>query len=567
MTVEQTGASSHLVEGWHDIDWKAAHRSVRRLQARIVKATQEGKWGKVKALQHLLTRSFSGKALAVKRVTENQGGATPGVDKVIWDTPEKKAAAILTLRQRGYRPQPLRRVSIPKRNGKKRPLSIPAMKCRAMQALYLLALDPVAETTADPHSYGFRSERGCADAIARCFLLFSQKTSPQWVLEGDIKGCFDAISHSWLLEHIPMEKAVLKKWLKAGFMQQNVFFPTEAGTPQGGICSPVLANLTLDGLEQAIENINLLLARKGPKAKVHLTRYADDFVLSGASQEVLEHEVKPVVVAFLQERGLELSAEKTLITRLEDGFDFLGQNVRTYRGKLLIKPSKESVQTLLGKIRTILKENKQATAGGLIVQLNPIIRGWALYHRHVVSKETFSSVDHAIFGMLWQWAKRRHPNKGRRWVKAKYFQADARRQWVFSGEVEGKQGETLTVHLTQAAKTTIRRHPLIRGEANPYDPVWEAYFDERMGLKWQQSWLKRRKLIALWREQEGKCPVCDQKITKESGWHVHHILQRVYGGTDHLSNLLLLHPNCHRQVHHQKLSITKPGMEPCLGEA
>jgi RNA-directed DNA polymerase len=549
------------------IDWKAAHRNVRRLQARIVKATKAGKWGKVKALQRLLTHSFSGKALAVKRVTENQGGATPGVDKVIWDTPEKKAAAITALRQRGYQPQPLRRVYIPKRNGKKRPLSMPSMQCRAMQALYLLALDPIAETRADRHCYGFRSQRGCADAIARCFMLLSQKTSAQWVLEGDIKGCFDAISHQWLLDHIPMEKTMLWKWLKAGFMENHALYPTEAGTPQGGICSPVLANLTLDGLEQTVEEINLLLGRKGPKAKVHLTRYADDFVISGSSQAVLEQEVKPAVTTFLRERGLELSSEKTVITHIEDGFDFLGQNVGKYNGKLLIKPSKESVQALVGKVRRLLKDNKQATAGRLIVQLNPIIRGWALYHRHVVSKETFSSVDHAIFKMLWQWAKRRHPNKGQRWIKAKYFLANERRQWVFSGEVEGKQGEPLTVHLYQAAKTSIRRHRIIRGDANPYDPACEAYFDERMGLKWQQSWLKRRRLIALWQEQEGKCPVCDQGITKETGWHVHHILQRVYGGTDHLSNLLILHPNCHRQLHHQKLSVTKPGIEKCLGEA
>jgi RNA-directed DNA polymerase len=229
MTVQPTGAASHeIVEGWHDIDWKAVHRNVRRLQARIVKATKDGKWGKMKALQRLLTHSYSGKALAVRRVTENKGGATPGVDKVTWDTPKKKAQAIATLKQRGYHPQPLRRVSIPKRNGKKRPLGIPCVKCRAMQALYLLALDPVAEATADPHSYGFRRERSTADAMKRCFLLFCRKHSPQWVLEGDIKGCFDAISHEWLLLHIPMEKTILEKWLKAGFMEKHVLYPTES---------------------------------------------------------------------------------------------------------------------------------------------------------------------------------------------------------------------------------------------------------------------------------------------------------------------------------------------------
>jgi RNA-directed DNA polymerase len=568
MTVDKTGAVSHeLVEGWHDIDWKATNHNVRRLQARIVKATKEGKWGKVKALQRLLTHSFSGKALAVRRVTENDGGATPGVDKIIWDTPEKKATALATLKQRGYHPQPLRRVYILKRNGKKRPLGIPCMRCRAMQALYLLALDPIAETLADHQSYGFRKERSTADAMEKCFLIFSRKHSPQWVLEGDIKGCFDAISHEWLLTHIPMEKAILKKWLKAGFMEKHVLYSTEAGTPQGGICSPVLANMTLDGLEWALREVIRPTTRKGNKAKVHLIRYADDFLISGSSKEILELEVKPVVEQFMRERGLELSQEKTVITHVENGFDFLGQNVRKYQGKLLIKPSKGSVQDILEKVRKIVKGNKQTPAGKLIVQLNPIIRGWALYHRHVASKGTFNKVDSAIFETLWQWAKRRHPTKGRRWVKEKYFHIIGQRKWVFTGEVEGKKGETLTVHLQKAADTAIRRHRLIQGEANPYDPAYETYFDERIGLKWLQSWLNRRKLIALWRGQEGKCPICEQKITKETGWHIHHIVYRVYGGTDNLSNLLLLHPNCHRQVHHQKLDVMKPGTETCPREA
>jgi len=364
-----------------------------------------------------------------------------------------------------------------------------------------------------------------------------------------------------------MEKAMLKKWLKAGFMEKHVLYPTEAGTPQGGICSPALANMALDGLEARLREKFPQRADGSYKGKISLIRYADDFIVTGNTKELLEREVKPLVEQFMRERGLELSQEKTVITHVEDGFDFLGQNVRKYKGKLLIKPSKGSVQELLGKVRKIVKENKQTPAGKLIVQLNPIIRGWALYHRHVASKSTFNKVDHAIFEMLWQWAKRRHPNKGLRWIKDKYFPAIGKRKWVFSGEVDGKQGETLLVHLYEIASTHIRRHRLIQGEANPYDPAYEAYFDERMGLKWLQSWLKRRKLMALWRGQEGKCPICDQKITKETGWHIHHILYRVYGGTDDLSNLLLLHPNCHRQVHHQKLDVTKPGAETCPKEA
>ena len=227
------GAAPHNEVNWHRTNWTAVHRNVRRLQARIVKATQEGKWGKVKALQHLLTHSFSGKALAVRRVTENQGKATPGVDKDIWDTPEKKAQAVQTLKQRGYHPQPLRRVYIPKSNNKLRPLSIPSMKDRAMQVLYLSALNPIAETTGDRNSYGFRPERSTADAIEQCFKVLSHNYSAQWVFEGDIKACFDGISHTWLEAHIPMDKSILNKWLKAGYIDKQVFYRTEEGTPQG----------------------------------------------------------------------------------------------------------------------------------------------------------------------------------------------------------------------------------------------------------------------------------------------------------------------------------------------
>jgi RNA-directed DNA polymerase len=233
----------------------------------------------VRALQHLLTHSFSGKALAVRRVTENRGKRTPGVDRVTWKTPEHKAAAIATLRQRGYRPQPLRRVYIAKSNGKRRGLGIPTMKDRAMQALYLLALDPIAETQADPNSYGFRTHRAPADAIEQCFIVLAKEASPQWVLEGDIRACFDEISHEWLLAHIPMDKAMLHKWLKAGYMERNDWHSTEAGTPQGGISSPVIANLALDGLEARLRTAFPRYVWNGHTQvcpKVNLIRFADD---------------------------------------------------------------------------------------------------------------------------------------------------------------------------------------------------------------------------------------------------------------------------------------------------
>ena len=271
-------ASSGKTNAWDQFDWNQCERQVRRLQARIVKATQEGRWGKVKALQRLLTHSFHGKALAVKRVTDNKGKRTPGVDGALWKTPGSKYKAIGSLRRRGYQPQPLRRIYIPKTNGKLRPLGIPTMKDRAMQALYLLALEPVAETTADGHSYGFRPERSTADAIGQCFLLLSKGYAPQWVLEGDICGCFDQISHEWMLQNIPTDREVLRKWLKSGYVENRTLYPTESGTPQGGIVSPSLANLTLDGLGQLLKDTFRIRKINGKiwNPKVHLVRYADD---------------------------------------------------------------------------------------------------------------------------------------------------------------------------------------------------------------------------------------------------------------------------------------------------
>ena len=555
------GAASHNVVNWHAINWQKVHQTVRRLQARIVQAEQAGRRGKVKALQRLLTHSFSGKALAIRRVTDNYGKRTAGVDGVLWDTPEKKATAIKMLRRRGYHPQPLRRISIPKSNGK-RPLGIPTMHDRAMQALHLLALDPIAECHADPNSYGFRKERSTADAIDQCHTVLSNRGGAQWVLEGDIKACFDRIRHSWLVAHVPMDKAILQKWLKAGYIERNTLHPTEAGTPQGGICSPVLANMTLDGLEAKLREHYPKATSASRKAKVNLVRYADDFIITGSSKELLERDIKPLVETFLQERGLELSQEKTRITHIEEGFDFLGQHVRSYHGKIIIKPSSKNVKALLDKIRKVIKANAQATTGHLIEQLNPIIRGWATYHQHVASKQTFTSVDDAIYHALWRWIRRRHPHKSRWWMKEKYFHVIGNRKWVFGGDVEWKDGKRHRVYLFYAHSVPIRRHTKVKGAANPYDPMWEPYFETRLGVSMAGTLKGRRQLLFLWKEQNGICSVCEQKITTRTGWENHHVVWRVNGGSNSAENRVLLHPNCHRQVHSQRLTVAKPRSAP-----
>lgn len=313
-----TPAFSHPATGWHSIDWETCHRKVRELQVRIAKATKNGQWRQVKKLQRLLVRSFSGKALAVRRVTENRGRKTAGVDGETWGTPKAKWEAIFRLQRKGYKPKPLRRVYIPKSNGSRRPLGIPTMLDRAMQALYLLALEPVSETQADNNSYGFRPMRSTADAIEQLFVNLSRSSSAKWVLEGDIKGCFDNIDHDWLLRNVLMDRGVLRKWLNAGYMESGSLHPTGAGTPQGGIISPVLANIALDGLEAVLfAHFGQKNTKAAYKTKVNYVRYADDFVITGISRELLENEVKPVVSAFMAERGLTLSVEKTLITHGE----------------------------------------------------------------------------------------------------------------------------------------------------------------------------------------------------------------------------------------------------------
>ncbi|MDB5310145.1 MAG: ltrA 2 [Gemmataceae bacterium] len=545
---------------WHSIDWARCHRTVKRLQARIVKATAEGRWGKVKALQWLLTHSTGGKALAVKRVTENGGKNTPGVDGATWSTPGAKTDAMRSLRRRGYRPRPLRRVYIPKSNGKQRPLGIPTMKDRAMRALYLLALDPVSETKADRNSYGFRKARSAHDALEQCYKALGKPSkSPQWVLDADIKGCFDNIDHDWMLAHIPTDAQVLRKWLKAGYVERAALFPTEVGTPQGGIISPTLANMVLDGLEQRLTDRTRKRKSNGTvvhNPKINLIRYADDFVVTGDSPETLA-EAREVVVAFLAERGLTLSPEKTRIVHLSEGFNFLGQNVRLYGDKVLIKPSKEALSRIYGKIRDIVRRSRAVEQRDLIRMLNPVIQGWVNYHRHAVSSVAFSKLDFMVWKLLWQWTVRRHRGKRRPWIKARYWRVRGSRTWTFATDVV-IGGKPRTISLVYATDTPIRRHVNVRAEVNPYAPEWEGYLVERHVQQGVNSLNGRRRLLCLWVSQDGLCAECGVPITRETGWAVHHVRRRADGGSDRSSNLRMLHPNCHRQ-HHANEDGPSPG--------
>jgi RNA-directed DNA polymerase len=510
---------------------------------------QAGAWRKVKRLSYLLVHSFAARALAVRRVTENTGKKTPGVDNELWETPEKKVTAIDRIGQwRGYHPRPLKRLYIPKKNGTQRPLSIPTLEDRARQAIHLQALQPIAETTADVNSYGFRPKRRCADAIAQCFNIFRHPTAATWILEGDIEGFFDHIAFPWLEQHIPMPKRLLSKWLRSGFWDRGTLYPTTAGVPQGGIISPVISNMVLDGLEDVVHGGHW----HRRVHQINYVRWADDFIVTANSREVLEHTVLPAVNAFLAARGVRLSPHKTIITPLAQGFDFLGQTVRKHvrpngkPAKLQITPSKASVQAITAKIKALCRRAAGATPAQLIDTLNPILRGWANYHRHSICSATFAHLDSFVWRRLYRWAKLRHPNKTGRWITERYFPQQPGTSWRFTDPTTGQQ----LLRIQAAVKP--QRHIKVKSEANPFDPHWETYFQERdrlLALKTTSAF--RAKLL---QQQTGRCPICRQIIQGEEPLELHH--RDGVHQNNRRENLVLLHPNCHRQVHYAPDSTT-----------
>lgn len=488
-------------------------KNVRKLQMRIAKAMSQNNFRKVKSLSKLLTNSFCAKLTAVHKVITNKGGKTAGVDNKVWKIDEIENQA-KTLNRRGYRPKPLKRIYIPKKNGKKRPLGIPTMKDRAMQALHLLALEPIAECKADANSYGFRVYRACRDAQSQVFKALSQKTCAKYIFEADIKACFDNIDHNWLLNNILSDKEILRKWLKAGYIESKNLYPTKNGTPQGGIISPTLMNLALDGLETVIRK-KFPYWKSGHK--VNFIRYADDFIITAASREIIENEIKPIVISFLEKRGLSLSQEKTKITHINDGFDFLSQNTRKYRNdKVLQKPSKKAIKSIKNKLKQIVFKNLGASPKELILQLNSVLRGWTNYHKHIVSKNIFTEIDYYLWRLLGHWCKRRHATKSWKWIRNKYF-ALSNENSSFSVLDKSKNGKVLKVYkIFRAGRVPIIRHIKIKSSVNYFASSDKEYFiKRRIDLKKKSARTKQtcifkmnykdidKTLLNLWKREVG----------------------------------------------------------------
>ena len=556
MQTEQTDGRWSMK--WSDVDWAMTETAVRRIQERIFRAARAGDGARVANLQKLLARSRSAKLLAIRQATQrNAGRNTPGIDGVVCRTPRDRVALLESgLDLKGHKPQPVRRVYIPKANGKMRPSGIPTIRDRVMQAVVKLALEPEWETRFEANSYGFRPGRCAMDAIEAIFIALGQEGSSRWIFDADISGCFDAIAHQPLLAKLPTFTRTIARWLKAGSIDMGAWHASETGTPQGGILSPLLANAALDGMERLFGcedrdgNPVKAVTKRGMDKSVVLIRYADDFLVTAPSKEVLDRHARPKIEAFLAERGLVLNQEKTRIVSIDEGFDFLGFTARKFHdGKLLIRPEKAKVLAHLREIKAYLDAHKQIPAGAVVRTLTPVVRGWTMYYRHACAARSFSYADHRVWQMLWTWARRRHPTKSQRWVKVRYFRPTRSRVWNFADAA--KPGSAM---LPWYSDTKIIRHTKVRGRSSPLDPDARPYWEERRRRRLEARCLSRQRQELL-RAQGYACAECGVPFDPDEDadmMDAHHAKPRHKGGGNGVSNLRLLHRWCHHR-HHQRM--------------
>jgi RNA-directed DNA polymerase len=523
--------SDHVLSDWNSINWKKTERRVKRLRTGIYQATKKEDMKEVRYLQKLLLNSFAAKVLAIKRITQiNDGRKTPGIDgKVIDNHEDRVKIANEKIDFKSYKPLPVKRVHIPKSDDSLRPLGIPAIKDRIIQAIVKEALEPEWEARFEASSYGFRPGRCTQDALEDVHNALNNCVAGknQWILDADIEKAFDTISHEFILNQIGdfPAKGLISKWLKAGYVEFGEIHETTMGTPQGGVISPLLANIALDGLQDHLG--------KGYR----YVRYCDDFVIMAKTKQAIE-EIKPKVEQWLSERGLKLKDEKTKIIHRDEGFNFLGFYIRMYNnGKLVTKPQKEKVKNLLDRIKLWLENNKQAKTEAIPEYFNPILRGWANYYRFAGSKKTFSGIQHKLWWIFLKWSKRRHPNKSVSWVLNKYFEKNKYGKFdVFKG-------------LYRVNKVPIVRYVKVKGKASPDDPELKKYWENRKKKISKTLYAKGSKLYLIAENQNWRCDLCGNWLLNGEEIDNHHITPVSQGGSDEISNLRILHESCHYQKH------------------